>query len=117
VQVFTLDGVWLATLGGRHEGTVDRAAAGLTNPFFRTGAVGVPRDPVRLEWRAPWLRVTGGNGRAHQIDLASALLPTLGEWLETASSGERAHARRYFALAGHSGRTVPAEVVHALSVA
>jgi hypothetical protein len=117
LQVFTLDGIWLATLGGRHDGVVNRSAAGETNPFFRTGAVGVPRDPVRLQWQGPWLRVTGGNGRTHQIDLATALLPTLNEWVVTAPAGERAHARRYFALVGHGRRALPAEVVQALSVA
>ncbi len=117
LQVFTLEGVWLATLGGRQDGAVDRSAASESNPFFRLGAVGVPRDPVRLQWQSPWLTVTGGNGRAHRIDLASAVLPTLTEWLATAPPAEQDHARRYFAMVRHGGRAVPAEVVQALSVA
>lgn len=110
VQVFTLEGAWLATLTG------PSGASGASCPFFRTGDVSLPRDPVRLSWQGPWLIVVGGNGRAHRIDLASALLPSVEEWNQTASIAERAHARRYFNLTRNGRRAVPPAVLQALSL-
>lgn len=114
LQVFTLDGAWLATLGGRTG--VRGGDARQSFPFFRIGAVGVPRDPVRLSWQGPWLSVVGGNGRSHQLDLASALLPSFDQWQREAPAAERAHARRYFSLCRHSRRPVPSAVLQALSL-
>jgi len=116
VQVFTLDGAWLATLGGRTGARSESTAATEAWPFFRMGSVGVPRDPVRLLWQGPWLTIMGSNGRAYQVDLAAALLPTFDQWQETATVAERAHARRYFSLTRHSRRQVPTAVVQALSL-
>lgn len=116
VQVFTLDGAWLATLGGRAAARSEAGNGAQAWPFFRMGTVGVPRDPVRLSWHGPWLTVTGSNGRAYQIDLASALLPTFDQWQETATVAERVHARRYFSLSRNSRRPVPPAVLQALSI-
>ena len=113
LQVFTTDGAWLATLGGRAED----AAAGTHGqgwPFFRVGGLAVPRDPVRLSWQAPWLTVIDGNGRASRLDLAAAMLPRFEEWLGASTPAERAHARRYFRLQGDALRAVPADVRAAL---
>ena len=115
VQVFTLEGAWLATLGRTGE-VFQSGAAAEAWPFFRMGSVGVPRDPVRLSWQGSCLTVVGSNGRAHQIDLAAALLPTFDHWQETATIAERAHARRYFSLTRNSRRQVPPAVLHALSL-
>jgi len=116
LQVFTLEGAWLATIGGR-AGVRNEAAETMPEcPFFRLDALGVPRDPVRLSWQGPWLTVVGGNGRAHRIDLAAALLPTFDQWQQAAPEAERAHARRYFALSRHSRRDVPAGILQALSL-
>lgn len=112
LQVFDLDGVWLATIGGRRDRSAGRSSAGITGwPFFRTGAPVLPRDPVRLSWQAPWLVVLGGNGRSHQVDVASALLPTLDEWKASASPVEREHAQRYFSMLRGSRRALPPEVL------
>ena len=116
VQVFTLEGAWLATLGGRTKARPDSGAVTEAWRFFRVGAVGVPRDPVRLSWQGPWLTVVGSNGRARQIDLAAALLPTFEQWQQTATSAERAYARRYFSLSRHGRRAVPPALLQALSV-
>jgi len=116
IQVFTLEGAWLATLGGRTSTRRDSGATLEAWPFFRTGTVGVPRDPVRLSWQGSWLTVVGGNGRAHQLDLAAALLPTFDEWQQTAPVAERAHARRYFGLSRNGRRQVPAGVLQALAI-
>jgi hypothetical protein len=114
LQVFTLEGAWLATLGGRTgvRSTADDAAW----PFFRMGTVALPRDPVRLSWHGSTLTVVGGNGRGYQVDLAAAMLPTFDLWQQTASAAERAHARRYFNLSRHNGRDVPPAVLQALSL-
>ena len=115
LQVFTLEGAWLATLGGRTgvRATSDDAGAW---PFFRMGTVAVPRDPVRLSWQSSTLIVVGGNGRAYPVDLAAAMLPTFDLWQQTASAAERAHARRYFNLSRHNRRDVPPAVLQALSL-
>ena len=109
LQVFALDGAWLATLGGRTAVEQDRAF-GQGWPFFRVGAVAIPRHPVRLSWRAPWLTVIDGNGGASRVDLAAAMLPSFEEWLAASTPAERAHARRYFRLQGDAVRGFPAEV-------
>lgn len=113
LQVFTLDGVWLATIAGR-QGAAHSPT--LTSPFFRVGAVSVPRDPVRLAWQAPLLTVTGGNGRACTIDLASALLPVFEQWLLLAADAERVHARRYFSLLRHGQPAMPPAVLQGVLV-
>jgi hypothetical protein len=116
LQVFTLEGAWLATIGGRAIVRNETAETLPECPFFRLDALGVPRDPVRLSWHGPWLTVVGGNGRAHRIDLASALLPTFEQWQQAAPEAERAHARRYFSLSRHGRPDVPAAVLQALSL-
>jgi hypothetical protein len=60
VQILELDGSWLATVGGR-------------------GSM-LPRDPSRLLWESPFLVVTGGNGRTHRLNLASAMPPSFDDW-------------------------------------
>jgi 6-bladed beta-propeller protein len=60
VQILELDGSWLATVGGR-------------------GSM-LPRDPSRLLWENPFLVVTGGNGRTHRLNLASAMPPSFDDW-------------------------------------
>ena len=115
LQMFTIDGAWLATLGGRDK-SEEPGAHGQGWPFFRVGGVCVPRDPVRLSWQAPWLTVIDGNGRPSRIDLAAALLPRFEEWLDASTPAERAHARRYFRLQSDALRAVPADVRAALNV-
>ena len=113
LQVFELDGTWLATLGARARGA--GSAQDVTGwPFFRTTAVALPRDPSRLSWQAPNLIVTGGNGRPHRIDLAAALLPEFEEWRREAGAGERAHALRYFGLMKGQRRALPSSLFAAL---
>jgi hypothetical protein len=116
LQVFGLDGVWLSTIGGRNSSRSEPGVTEQSCPFFRMGGIGVPRDPVRLSWRSPWLIVVGSNGREYRIDLAAALLPTFAEWLQTAPPAERAHARRYFSLSRHGRADTPAAVLQALSI-
>jgi hypothetical protein len=117
LQAFTPEGAWLATIGGRGQSRTARAGGSCQDgwPFFRLGAVSVPRDPVRLSWQAPWLTVVGANGRAHRIDLAAALLPTREQWVATAPRAERSHARRFFTMKGHGRRAVPAGVLLAIA--
>jgi hypothetical protein len=114
LQVFTLDGVWLATLGGRSALAAEPAAHGQGWPFFRVGGAAVPRNPVRLSWQSPWLTIVDGNGRASRLDLAAAMLPDFEEWLSASTPAERAHARRYFRLQGDAFRGVPSDVRDAL---
>jgi hypothetical protein len=109
LQVFTLEGVWLATLGGRTSGPPE-PSQGQGWPFFRLGGADVPRNPVRLSWQAPWLTVVDGNGRASRLDLAAAMLPGFEQWLSWSTPAERAHARRYFRLQGDALRAVPPAV-------
>lgn len=116
LQVFTLEGAWLATLGGRRTTGVEPAAYGQGWPFFRIGGIAVPRDPVRLSWQAPWLTVVDGNGRASRLDLAAAMLPVFEEWLGASTPAERAHARRYFGLQGDALRAVPSAVRESLGL-
>jgi hypothetical protein len=115
VQVFTLDGVWLATLGGRQRSACTAERPTLGWPFFRLGDVRIPRDPVRLSWQGPLLAITGGNGRTSHIDLAAALLPTFEQWHATAPNAERLHARQYFTMLRGQHRALPAQVLTALS--
>ncbi len=114
VQVFDLDGVWLATLAGRSK-TDNAATVGTGWPFFRLADAALPRDPVRLAWDAPNLLVTGGNGRVHKIDLAAALLPSIDEWRASASVVERRHALRYFTLLKGQRRAVPVDVLESIA--
>lgn len=113
LQVFTLDGAWLATLGGR-SGAAAPAAQGQGWPFFRVNDVALPRDPVRLSWQAPWLTIVDGNGRASRLDLAAAMLPAFEDWLSASTPAERSHAQRYFHLQGDALRAVPSAVREAL---
>jgi hypothetical protein len=114
LQVFTPEGVWLATIGGRGQ-LAGEASPGQDGwPFFRLGPVSVPRDPVRLSWQAPGLTVVGGSGHVQRIDLAAAMLPTAEQWHATASDAERDLARRYFALRRLGGRVPSAEVMLAV---
>jgi hypothetical protein len=114
LQVFDLDGAWLATLAGRPR-TDSPSEEGTTGwPFFRLTDVALPRDPVRLAWQASSLLVTGGNGRIHKIDLAAALLPSFDEWRATAGEAELLHARRYFTLLNRQGRALPADLFESL---
>lgn len=114
LQVFTTDGTWLATLGG-HGVEAEPGTHGQGWPFFRVGAVAVPRRPVRLSWQAPWLTVIDGNGRASHLELAAAMLPRFEEWLDACSPAERAHARRYFRRRAEALRALPAAVRAALN--
>lgn len=115
LQVFTTDGVWLATLGNRFADAP--AMQGQGWPFFRVGGIAIPRNPVRLSWHAPWLTIVDGNGRSSKIDLAAAMLPAFEEWLGASTPAERAHARRYFRLQGDALRVVPVDVRAALDMA
>jgi hypothetical protein len=118
LQVFDLDGLWLATIGGRRAGRSARQADELTGwPFFRAGDPTLPRDPARLSWQAPWLVVLGGNGRSYQVDLASALLPTAEEWKASATPAELEHARRYFGMLKGNRRALPADLLAQFVVA
>lgn len=116
LQVFELDGTWLATFGGRNRGSASVGGnQDVTGwPFFRTTQVALPRDPSRLSWQAPYLVVTGGNGRNMRVDLAAALLPEFEEWQREARTGERAHALRYFGLLKGQRRALPADLFAAL---
>ena len=114
VQVFTLDGVWLATLTSRPRARSEETA-GRGWPFFRLADMTIPRDPVRVSWTAPWLTVVGGNGRAHRLDLAAMLLPHFEEWVGTAGDAERAHAYRYFSMSRGGRRALPAAVLSILN--
>ena len=111
LQVFTLDGVWLATIGGS-PGVRAGSLQAISSPFFFHGAVGLPRDPTRLSWQAPYLTVSGAGGKVCRIDLASAMLPGFDHWLLTAPEAERAHARRYFGLLRHGQPRLPIPFLH-----
>lgn len=112
LQVFTTDGVWLATLGGRADAEPGKQGQGW--PFFKMGGVAVPGNPVRLSWQAPWLTVIDGSGRATRLDLAAAMLPGFEAWLGAATPAERAHARRYFQLQPDALRAIRFDVRAAL---
>jgi hypothetical protein len=114
LQVFTLDGVWLATLGGR-TAQAELAPQGQGWPFFRIGSPAIPRNPVRLSWQAPWLTIVDGNGRTSRLDVAAAMLPAFEEWLATSTPAERAHASRYFRLQGDALRSVSSTVREAIA--
>lgn len=82
VQVFELDGVFVAAFG-----TADPPADGVTPgftregwPFFRGGSHPYLPLPSRLAWRSPYLDVTCGDGRIARVDLAVALLPDFDRW-------------------------------------
>ena len=110
LQVFTLEGAWLGTLGGRTSASAGPAAHGQGWPFFRVGGAAIPGNPVRLSWQSPWLTIIDGNGRAARLDLAAAMLPGFDEWLSAATPAERSHARRYFRLQSDALRAVPSAV-------
>jgi hypothetical protein len=104
VQILTLAGVLVATIGSdprrpRPEPPADMLPhAGW--PFFRLTEHPILPVPAQLEWRAPFLDVTCGDGQVERIDLAIAMLPDLQEWRRQATEADRARARRYFTLMG-----------------
>lgn len=110
VQVFDLDGAWLATIDAGPDSAPTPVLAAMGWPYFRIAAPGVATAPFHVTWRAPWLLVGGRKTRARRIDLAGAMLPAIDEWLATAPEAERAHARRYFALLRHHPRALPQPV-------
>ena len=109
LQVFTPEGVWLATIGASPAGSLRLPMA---SPFFSCGAVELPRDPTHVSWQAPYLTVSGAGGKVCRVDLASAMLPEFDHWLLTAPEAERAHARRYFGLLRHGPSHLPVPFLH-----
>lgn len=116
LQVFDLDGAWLATIDGEPDGAPTPVLAAMGWPYFRVAAPGVATAPSHVTWRAPWLLVSGRKKRARRIDLAGAMLPALDEWLATAPEAERARARRYFALLRHHPRALPQPVARQIGL-
>lgn len=120
VQVFTLDGVALGSVGRR---AGDAPAARTVNvsragwPHFHTGAQPVLSFPTRLHWRAPWLDVTCAGDRIVSIDLAAALLPDFASWVTTASEHELACARHDLAPATSDDLQVTPETLAAIDAA
>ena len=87
LQLFGLDGTPLATIdpwAGRQRRVDLNDRSGW--PFFRVNPVPQMVLPSVLEWRAPFLAVTGGDGRVVVVDLELALLPDFQTWLSTTPS-------------------------------
>jgi hypothetical protein len=114
IQVLTLDGAHVASIGGARE-TAAAAPTGVGWPFFRLAAHPVLRVPAHLRWESPVLEVVCGNGRRVEIDLAAAMLPPFETWLLSAGDAERAHALRYFSMAREGARTLPPAFVDAIA--
>ena len=75
LQLFSLEGTPLATIDpwlgrSRRVDLDDRSGW----PFFRVNPLPQMVLPSTLEWRAPFLSVTGGDGRVVAVDLELALL-------------------------------------------
>jgi hypothetical protein len=101
VQVFTLDGAFVGSVGRRgrlvaeeEPGAPNVSRAGW--PFFHTGRQPALWFPTRIAWRDPYVDVTGSGGRVVPIDLATALLPDFKTWRDIASVSELRSASRQF---------------------
>jgi hypothetical protein len=88
LQVFELDGAFVREIGG-HAGAwmSDRGPLAAGSPFFRLGDVPPLPFPSRLDWRAPYLDVTG-SGTVIRIDLAVVVLPDFANWIANAPPAE-----------------------------
>jgi hypothetical protein len=106
LQLFTLDGVWLATVDSAAPGPPAGWTVRTGWPFFHLGLHPCVRFPSSLRWRAPFLDVSSGVGGVRRLDLPVALLPDFDTWLRTASRPTLREAYRAFA-GGASGRRVP----------
>lgn len=84
LQLFSLDGRPLATidpwLGRTRRVDLDDRSGW---PFFRVNPLPQMVLPSTLDWRAPFLYVTGGDGRVVSLDLELSLLPDFQAWLTT----------------------------------
>jgi len=87
LQLFGLDGTPISTidpwLGRMRRMDLDDRSGW---PFFRVNPLPQMVLPSVLEWRAPFLTVTGGDGRVVVVDLELALLPDFQTWLSTTPS-------------------------------
>jgi hypothetical protein len=115
IQVLTLDGVPVASIGGTRETRASAETSGAGWPFFRLAAHPVLRVPAHVRWDAPVLEVTCGNGRRVPLDLALAMLPTFEAWLLSSSQADRDRALRYFSMARAGARVLPQSVVEAIA--
>lgn len=116
VQVLTLDGVFIASIGGQSHTVPENPEVPDPGwPFFRLTGHPILRHPCELTWRAPWLDVRCENDQVVSIDLAPALLPSYPEWCQHADTAERMRAARYFDLARLGKRTLPAAVFAAVT--
>jgi hypothetical protein len=82
VQVFDLDGVFVAAIGATAAAEETRAAQPLSRkgwPYFRVGADPRLVRPSRLSWKHGRLDVTCEGGVV-RVDLALALLPDFATW-------------------------------------
>jgi hypothetical protein len=87
LQLFALDGKLITTidpwLGRMRRVDLDDRSGW---PFFRVNPLPQMVLPSVLEWRAPFLTVTGGDGSVVVVDLELALLPDFQTWLNTTPS-------------------------------
>ncbi len=114
LQLFTLDGAWLATVD-------DSALAPQTGwplrtgwPFFRLGLGACVRFPSRLRWRAPYLDVTSGVGGISRVDLQMVFLPDFDVWVKEAPLPELRRAFRLWS-SGEGRRGVPDHCLHRIA--
>jgi hypothetical protein len=120
VQVFTLDGAFIGSVGRRgrlvadeEPGAPNVSRAGF--PYFHTGRQPALWFPTRLAWRDPYVDVTCSGGRVVSIDLATALLPDFNTWRDIASVGELRAASRQFHREGNG--IIDPEVLDQIDVA
>jgi hypothetical protein len=123
VQVFTLDGAFIGSVGRRgrliadeEPGPPNVSRAGW--PYFHTGRQPALWFPTRIAWRGPHVDVTCSGGRKVSIDLATALLPDFNTWRDIASLGELRAASRRFHREGREGNgIIDPEVLDQIDVA
>lgn len=90
LQLFGLDGEYVAGIDPwearpKRLALADRAGW----PRFRVNPLPQLVLPSRLDWRAPFLHVTVGDGDVVVLDLELALLPDVRTWVETAPRATR----------------------------
>jgi hypothetical protein len=95
VQVFELEGQFVAALGEFSEAAAERPGRDGW-PYFRLSPQPMVTEHVRLRWEAPWLHIVDAHGHTTRIDLAYAMLPAFDAWLAAATTPTLVSAHHHF---------------------
>ena len=106
LQLFETDGVAIGAIGGGTGAVENRPSPRAAWPFFRLDDGPALSAPTRVEWKAPYLEVTCGDGAVVRVDLAVALLPDFETWIESAAPAEMRQAFDRF-MTNPAGTDVP----------